>query len=282
MANALIPVSTSIISNESVQTVDARVLHTFLESKEEFAHWIKQRIDQYGFIENQDFVSFRENSQKPKGGRPSKEYTLTLDTAKELSMVERNEKGKQARQYFIECEKRMLRELTPKQKALPHGLTPDQQDTIKSLVKARVEALPEDKRAKAAITCWSSLKSKFGCTYKEIPSEQFTDAVSLVARVPLEGEVLEKFCGTDEEVTLTLKEHDCYQIYAFFRMVASFKLDLQFIEAALRTVKSPMAQDVYDMYADTSLSVTAFMNGIGRQIQPIFEKYQQRYRMNGC
>ena len=75
-------------------------------------------------------------------------------------------------------------------KALPNGLTLEQQDTIKSLVKARVEALPPEKRAKAAITCWSSLKSKFGCSYKEIAPEHFTDAVSLVARAALEGELL--------------------------------------------------------------------------------------------
>lgn len=54
-----------------------------------------------------------------------------------------------------------------------------------------MEELPENKRAKAAITCWSSLKSKFGCTYKEISPEQFTDAVNLIARVVLEGELLD-------------------------------------------------------------------------------------------
>lgn len=78
-----------------------------------------------------------------------------------------------------------------KPKLLPNGLTGDQQDAIKALVKARVEELPENKRAKAAITCWSSLKSKFGCTYKEISPEQFTDAVSLIARVVPEGELLD-------------------------------------------------------------------------------------------
>lgn len=78
-----------------------------------------------------------------------------------------------------------------KPKALPGGLTPDQQEAIKGMVKARVEALPESKQAGAAIRCWSSLKSKFGCTYKEIDSAQFTEAVSLLARLPLEGELLE-------------------------------------------------------------------------------------------
>lgn len=77
-------------------------------------------------------------------------------------------------------------------KALPNGLTLEQQDAIKAMVKARVEALPQEKRAKGAITCWSALKSKFGCTYKDISPDQFTDAASLVARVVLDGEYLGK------------------------------------------------------------------------------------------
>lgn len=75
-------------------------------------------------------------------------------------------------------------------KALPGGLTLEQQDTIKEMVKARVEQLPADKRAKAAITLWSALKAKFGVTYKAIPPDQIVDAISLVARIDLEGEYL--------------------------------------------------------------------------------------------
>ncbi|WP_455481305.1 antA/AntB antirepressor family protein [Bartonella sp. B12(2025)] len=104
--NTLIPISEQTIDQETVQTVNARELHAFLEVKSEFRNWIKNRIEEYAFSENQDFVSFGKNLPKPSGGRPSIEYHLTLDMAKELAMVERNEKGKQARQYFIECERR--------------------------------------------------------------------------------------------------------------------------------------------------------------------------------
>lgn len=101
----LIHIQPQAIGTEQMQTVNARDLHTFLENKDMFANWIKDRIDQFGFVENQDFVSFLENSKKPRGGRPGEEYHLTLDMAKELSMVERTTKGKEARQYFIECER---------------------------------------------------------------------------------------------------------------------------------------------------------------------------------
>ena len=87
-----------------IQAVSARELHAFLQSRQQFADWIKNRIADYDFVENQDFVTFSENYEK---GRPRLEYALTLDMAKELSMVERNEQGKEARRYFIECEKQL-------------------------------------------------------------------------------------------------------------------------------------------------------------------------------
>ncbi|GAB3471937.1 phage antirepressor N-terminal domain-containing protein [Azotobacter salinestris] len=76
-------------------------------------------------------------------------------------------------------------------RALPGGLSGEQQGALKALVAARIEALPELERGRAATRCWSALKSKFGCGYKEIAPERFTEAVSLVARIVLEGELLE-------------------------------------------------------------------------------------------
>lgn len=87
--------------------VNARDLHEFLESRKDFSSWIKDRIERYDLAENEDYVVFTEFGENSKGGRPKKEYVLTLDAAKELSMVEGNEKGKQARKYFIACEKKL-------------------------------------------------------------------------------------------------------------------------------------------------------------------------------
>ena len=102
-------------------TVSARQLHFFLEVGKDFSDWIKGRIAAFGFIEGQDFVIV-EGLISPNLGtsksraRTTKEYFLSIDMAKELSMVERNEKGKQARRYFIGCERRMVKA------PLPHGL----------------------------------------------------------------------------------------------------------------------------------------------------------------
>lgn len=104
--NDLMKVSQAKIGGESVNAVNARELHKFLEVGKVFAAWIQERIQQYAFTENSDFEVVSESGKNPSGGRPAREYMISLDMAKELAMVERNEKGKQARQYFIECERR--------------------------------------------------------------------------------------------------------------------------------------------------------------------------------
>ena len=97
-----------ITEQNGKKAVSARELHTFLESKQEFASWIKNRIEKYGFIENQDYEVFDNFIKNPSGGRPLTEYALTTDCAKEISMVEGNDKGKIARQYFIEQDKKAI------------------------------------------------------------------------------------------------------------------------------------------------------------------------------
>ncbi|EIK2208975.1 TPA: antA/AntB antirepressor family protein [Campylobacter jejuni] len=82
---------------------NVKFLFYFLEIDTKFSDWINRRISNYSFIENQDYVI----KEVFTGRRPRKEYYVTLDMAKELCMVENNEKGRQARRYFIECEKRL-------------------------------------------------------------------------------------------------------------------------------------------------------------------------------
>lgn len=109
MNTQLIPVVPAAIGNQTVQTVDGRALHVFLAVPTEFSKWIERRIEEYGFEEDKDFSSFL---AKSTGGRPTKEYALTLNMGKELAMVERTEIGKQARRYFIECERIALQSVS--------------------------------------------------------------------------------------------------------------------------------------------------------------------------
>ena len=82
-------------------TVSARDLHEFLGVKTAYKDWFP-RMCEYGFTEGQDFCSFLSEST---GGRPAQDAQLTIEMAKEICMLQRNEKGKIARQYFIQLEK---------------------------------------------------------------------------------------------------------------------------------------------------------------------------------
>ncbi|MCI2152431.1 MAG: phage antirepressor KilAC domain-containing protein [Leuconostoc mesenteroides] len=90
-------------SQSGEQFVNARDLHKALEVKTQFNKWIERMIE-YGFVDGTDFWSFL--SKTSSGGRPSVEYNLTISTAKEIAMLQRNEKGKQVRNYFIQVEDR--------------------------------------------------------------------------------------------------------------------------------------------------------------------------------
>ncbi|EGT4050449.1 antA/AntB antirepressor family protein [Clostridioides difficile] len=89
------------INENQEPIVNARELHEFLEVNSNYTTWFK-RMCEYGFTINEDFIPILEEST---GGRPSENHAIKLDMAKEIAMIQRNEKGKQARQYFIKIEK---------------------------------------------------------------------------------------------------------------------------------------------------------------------------------
>ena len=89
------------------QLVSARELHEFLEIGSKFNDWFK-RMCEYGFVENEDFVAITQKKVTVQGNESEYiDYILKISMAKEISMIQRNEKGKQARIYFIECERRL-------------------------------------------------------------------------------------------------------------------------------------------------------------------------------
>lgn len=120
--NLLVPIHQGNICGEPASVVSAKKLHAFLEVGRDFTTWIKGRISQYGFTAGVDFIvvenlsapvsgSTNINQFTPEwgktspGGRPGADYLITTDMGKELAMVERNEKGREVRRYFINCER---------------------------------------------------------------------------------------------------------------------------------------------------------------------------------
>ena len=119
-------VTLKIITLDDTQCVSARDLHASLSIGRDFSTWIKERIEKYEFIEGKDFSP---KMGKSTGGRPTVEYYLSLSMAKELAIVENNEKGRQIRQYLIKVEQAwntpemiMARALQVSNKAI-HSLT---------------------------------------------------------------------------------------------------------------------------------------------------------------
>lgn len=116
---ARIPVILSNIGGKKIQSVRGRKLHAFLSVGRDFTTWIKARIKQYGFVEGIDYLIVEDLRAPKRGSAKSRqqvehEYILSLNMGKEISMVERNDQGKLARQYFIDCEER-LRRIAPEE-----------------------------------------------------------------------------------------------------------------------------------------------------------------------
>ena len=171
--NDLIHVSDRIVGLETLPTVNARELHAFLGVGKHFGSWISDRIEQYGFARGVDFEVFPGIGNNPSGGRPALEYAVSLDMAKELAMVERTEKGKQARQYFIECERRLRAgpaaiSPTAIAQAIATAIVPAMQATLATAMEATVgsavkAALAEHRQQRAEssfIPPWAARQTK--------------------------------------------------------------------------------------------------------------------------
>ena len=113
----LVNVTTAVINGYKQPAVNARELWQKLGSKQEFANWIKNRLSD--FEEGVDFTVDKIVNGDNKGRFSPTEYTLTLDTAKHLAMLERNENGKKIRQYFIEIEREFYKAKEEHERSCP-------------------------------------------------------------------------------------------------------------------------------------------------------------------
>lgn len=130
--NELIKISQIEINNEEINAVNARELFKALESKQDFSTWIKKRLKETQADENIDFICFHKKMEA--NNATMIEYIISIDLAKEISMLERNQKGKEIRKYFIECEKQ-LKQLSQPQFSLPQTY----KEALLELVKAEEE-----------------------------------------------------------------------------------------------------------------------------------------------
>lgn len=215
--------------------VSARELYEFLEVKRDFTDWFKYRVGQYDFEEGKDFTTIL---GKSTGGRPGKDFAITIEMAKELSMVENNEKGKEARKYFIKCEKQAkeLKKLSPMEQlrvqyqvleqheeklnevetkvtTLENNMTIDhgQACNIKLAVDLRVRKLccgnesaayqNKNLRSKVYRFIWKSIKDYFNVTaYHNLLRKDIDKVTNYISNLSLQGGLLREVQETNNQM----------------------------------------------------------------------------------
>ena len=186
MTAALIPVFTGTLAENAVQLCDARTLHDFMKVKRDFSNWIKGRVRKFCFVAGEDFIAIARSPELASGNRgASIDYHLTLDMAKELSMVENNEQGRAARRYFIECERKALAQLPTARPFNPtidyDRISPAQAQDLKEIVDAIVRA-----GVQGHGETWSRLHKKFRVnSYLQLAATRHTEARQyLIGKLP--------------------------------------------------------------------------------------------------
>lgn len=176
------------IGGDKQFAVDARSLHSFLEVGRDFANWIKQRISKYKFQENVDFV-LTVAKTGVRSNVVQKDYSLSLDMAKELCMVENNEKGHEARRYFLRCEKLAFEAM--KEKFMGGAIetrkviSPEQKDSLQKIVDAKVNG---NNGLRAQV--WTRHNRHFKInSYHELLAIHFEDSVQYLLSMEVKGKV---------------------------------------------------------------------------------------------
>ncbi|MDH0157363.1 antA/AntB antirepressor family protein [Stutzerimonas stutzeri] len=206
----LIPVRMGEIGGEAVQLCNARDLHICLGAGSRFNDWIARRIAEYGFADGQDFYSEMSKKAAGRKGRGSVEYSISVDMAKELAMVERTEAGRRIRRYFIACEK-ALRQIAPEVAAdcLRKALNPQQQFQLKEKVDSKVACLAKARQRAGYHEIWSNLKSRHQVAqYRDIPQGEFEDACKYVESYVWDGEWIEGRRGSASEIEFSCSIED--------------------------------------------------------------------------
>ncbi|MEE9869411.1 MAG: antA/AntB antirepressor family protein [Delftia lacustris] len=172
------------VGDELIKTCDGRQLRAELGVKKDYTSWVKAQIARARFVENRDYITY---TQKGVGGKfDSSEYHFTLEAAKHIGMMSGTDRGHDVREYFMACE-RIAKGLKPSPQ-LPYTvgrsdtLTGEEQSELRSMLTDAAQALPLKQRAAFLKQGWSKLKAHFKVGYREIPRNEFTEALAIAGR----------------------------------------------------------------------------------------------------
>lgn len=203
--NDLIQITQTQINGAEVNSVNARNIHLNLGVKTQFSLWIKRAIEKYDFVEDNDYSIL--NIANSNGGKDIQEYIVTMDMAKELSMLENNPKGKEFRKYFIEVEKQSQRVLSTSEQIvlLAQGhqevenrivaleqtkrLENWQEKSLQDAKNIKVYEIAQDDKefaSKLHRKVWSLFKKQFHLPrYNELPAVKYENGLEYITNLTI-------------------------------------------------------------------------------------------------
>lgn len=212
----------------------------------------------------------------PSKGGEQQTICLPLDYLNGwLFGVESNRVKPQIRESLLQYQRECFRVLNehfnsrvghPKPtRALPDGLTGEQIEAVKKLHNALTKSAPKEAQARIAITLWSAVKSKFGCSYKEVPAEQFPEVLSVMSRVAVEngvlyGEVLD--APPKAEPKLPISGNALYDLAVAVRYGAWAIQMGRDVSAPLKQLGCKQAVTMWTVWAETRSRLKAAANAI--------------------
>ena len=255
----LVPVFSGSFNTQTELLCNARDLHKALQVGRKFATWITERIKEYVFVENQDYILISQNGEikTGRGGdRRSKEYHLTLNMAKELAMVEKTEVGRQVRKYFIECERERF--IGMQHKAISHLISKEQADTIQHAVEERSKRTGEPyQKIYAGLHAYLNIDS-----YKTMPVEHFTAALKYLSSIEDAPELFQQSDKVMVSLTnLTALIH--YMDWCFWWF--------QFTYKGLSHLNNALVMPMIDKFGDGHLAAGLLAYPLGIKMLPIEE-----------
>lgn len=188
--------------NLGTPTVNGRELQEALELTKTHTTWAQQQIERGAFEENVDYVVSPQLGRNSEGGRPLMTYHFTLHAAKHIAMMSRSRKGKEARDYFIECEKRLLAG-EPKVKTLT-----DMDRTV-AAVKAAVDVLMMFPGVKQDVLGVHSLKLLQNASGVDLQDFRLALPNRLTSDVPMNATDLAKEAGLKSARLMNLRLAEC-------------------------------------------------------------------------
>ncbi|MCB6184295.1 hypothetical protein LIN78_12140 [Leeia sp. TBRC 13508] len=153
-------------------------------------------------------------------------------------------------------------------KALPNGLTIEQQEVVKAHHRTLVLAAPKDKQARLAIRLWSSVKSKFGVSYKEVPPDDFAEVISLMSREAVFGEYLPKETA---ELTVSISANDAHNLYCLLSIIEIVKPVHDEVYRALSILHSPLAGRMKSAYVEP-YATAKVLHRVKLSCEPFYRK----------